>query len=126
MEYQEIQSPLLDGDSLGAINLSQLSIVQSPLHKGDSDKQELLFMGTGLWGQISMHVIFIYDKKDIFFLKVSFYILSSSQKLFQRNKCYIYDNLQKVVPVLAPWTPAVYVLFGCLGVLLSLAKDTDT
>ena len=28
-------------------------------HKGNSDKRELHFMGKCLWGQISMHVIFI-------------------------------------------------------------------
>ena len=42
-----------------ALTISVKSLVQLPPHKGDSDKRELLFMGTGLWGQISMHVIFI-------------------------------------------------------------------
>ena len=35
----------------------------------------------------------------------------------------MYDNLQKVVPVLAPWTPAVLCF---VSAVLSLAKDTDT
>ena len=60
--------------------------LQLLLHKGDSDKWELHFMGTGFWG--NLHACYFYllngaalRIKGIFFsLKVYPYILSSSQK----------------------------------------------
>ena len=55
-----------------------------------------------LWGQVSGDkspcTLFLSvkrdstsDEGDLFFLKVYFHILSSSQKLFQCNKCYVWQ-----------------------------------
>ena len=107
-------------------NRAKLFLVQSPPHKGDSDNRELRFMGTGLARQISMHFIFIcyktgstWDKGDFFFFaKVYFYILSSSQNSKQPSEsCSTFCSLDSCCFMFC---------FGCLRVLLSLAKDTDT
>ena len=108
------------------------SVVQSSPHKGDSDKRELLFMGTGFWGQLHACYFYLLNgtalriKGTFFFLKVYFYIISSSQNLFHGNKCYVWQPSESCFSPCSLDSCCFMFCFGCLRVLLSLAKNTDT
>ena len=89
-------------------------------------------MGTGLW-RTNLHACYFYllngtalRIKETFLFSEGLLLYSFQQsKLFQRNKCYVWqvDSLQKKLfqSLLLGLLP-FYVLFGCLRVLLSLAK----
>ena len=93
--------------------ISPLSHIQWPLPNGVSDKRELRFTGTHFMGQI--HCMLIWsdkqdgrsDQGDIFILNHYFCSICSCQKVIFIAVKVRDHTLQKVVPVLAFWTPDV-------------------